>query len=141
MLIPYHRYLCTGNSDHDSDCDLNEQTTSSVSSPTQKNTSTTSGGQTSTLSATSGSTTRSTEATEQHTISISTTSSGEPSVNTETRKQPTMDILTTSRPIPQHSRVIIAITENKPNETMFMTSKGQCITLEDCENLLGSFLV
>ena len=125
MLIPCHRSLYTGYSDHDPDCDLNEQTTShitpspsSVSSPTLENTSTTSGAQTSTLSMTeptlqttsSDSTTSSTEATEQHTTPTSTTTilqstdSGEPSANTETSKQPTMDIHATSRPTPQHSK-------------------------------------
>ena len=97
-MIPCQRFLFTGNSDHDADCDLNVQTTShitpspsSVSSPTLK---TTSGGQTSTLRMTEETTTTSsTEATEPHTIPTSTTTilqstdSGEPSANTETSKQ------------------------------------------------------
>ena len=105
MLIPYHRYPYTGNSDHDADCVLNVQTTSHITpspssvSPTQKNTTTT-----------LDTTTSSTEDTEEHTTPTSTTTilqstdSGEPSANTETSKQTTMDIHTTSRPTPQHSK-------------------------------------
>ena len=135
-MIPCQKFLFTGNSDHDPDCD---QTTSdltpspsSVSSPTLKNTS---GGQTSTLSTTqetttTGTTTSSTEDTKQHTIPTSTTTilqstdSGEPSANTETSKQPTMDILKTSRPISQPSKDITAATETHKGSTRTSTRRG-----------------
>ena len=138
MLIPRQRSLFTGNSYPDADCALNVQTTSHITPspssvfPTLKNTSTTSGGQTSTLSTTEETTTASsTENTKQHTIPTSTTTilqstdSGEPSANTETSKEINMDILTTySTLIPQPSKDITAANETHKGSTRTTTRRG-----------------
>ena len=144
MLIPCHRSLYTGSSDHDPDCDLNVQTTShitpspsSVSSPTLENTSTTNGGQTSALSMTeptpqtttiyTGLVTTNTDTTQQHTLLISTTStlqstvSGEPVTSTETSKQQTVDVHRTPSSIPQYSKDITATTQPTTNAMSVVT--------------------